>query len=567
MEFHTPSWVPQVSVLIPDDKLVGDFVVERKHNLFELSDEKPAVVCALSGKSYTIPDIKNRVSNLSKALSKRFGWSPNSDSPWNKVVAILSPNTIDFLIACWAVHRLGGICLLLHSTSLASEIIPHLEKAKCNIIFTVQPLLPTCLEVDQAISLQVFLFDLPKEIPDPSKTNQRLTQLVEEGSILGDLEDVKWSPAQGREQVAYLCPTSGTSGKQKLAQLTHFNVISNIVQTVIFERHCRGHNEIVSGILPLSHSYGLILGHLSAWVGDTVILHPRFDMQLMLQSIAQWKIERLYLVPAIVAALTANPFLFKIFDVSSVKSVVTGSAPFGPRMAESLKAVQPDWQVLPGYGLTEFGVIVSYTSPDSIYLGSDGCLLPLVQARLVSEDGEIVDSHDQSGELLLRSPSIMKGYLGDDAAYRSAFDEDGWLRTGDVATFRKDAKGVEHLFIVDRKKDILKVKGIQVSSAEIEIHLLGHPAVDEAAVVSVPDDDAGERPFAFVVRSPKVKAELDDETLKLEISKHVEETMSEPHWLRKNIAFETQIPKSHNGKALKYKLKSLLVSRDARVDG
>lgn len=94
MEFHTPSWVPQVSVLIPDDKLVGDFVVERKHNLFELSDEKPAVVCALSGKSYTIPDIKNRVSNLSKALSKRFGWSPNSDSPWNKVVAILSPNTV-----------------------------------------------------------------------------------------------------------------------------------------------------------------------------------------------------------------------------------------------------------------------------------------------------------------------------------------------------------------------------------------------------------------------------------------------------------------------------------------
>ena len=121
---------------------------------------------------------------------------------------------IDFLISCWAVHRLGGICLLLHSTSSASEIIAHLEKAKCNIIFTSQPLLPTCLEVDKAISIEVFLFDLPNEIPDPSKTNQRLANLVEEGSILGDLEDVKWSAAQGREQVAYLCPTSGTSGKQ-----------------------------------------------------------------------------------------------------------------------------------------------------------------------------------------------------------------------------------------------------------------------------------------------------------------------------------------------------------------
>ena len=101
---------------------------------------------------------------------------------------------------------------------------------------------------------------------------------------------------------------------------------------------------------------------------------------------------------------------------------------------------------------------MSITSPNSIYLGSDGCLVPLVQARLVGEDGSIVNSHDQSGELLLRSPSIMKGYLGDDVANLSTFDEDGWLRTGDIATFRKDATGVEHLFIVDRKKDIMKVK-------------------------------------------------------------------------------------------------------------
>ena len=90
----------------------------------------------------------------------------------------------------------------------------HLKKAKCNIIFTSQPLLPTCLEVDQAISIEIYLFDLPNEILDPSETRTRLAHLVEEGSVLGDLEDVKWSPAQGREQVAYLCPTSGTSGKQ-----------------------------------------------------------------------------------------------------------------------------------------------------------------------------------------------------------------------------------------------------------------------------------------------------------------------------------------------------------------
>lgn len=90
----------------------------------------------------------------------------------------------------------------------------HLQKAKCNIIFTCQPLLPTCLEVDQAIPIEIYLFNMPNEVPDPNGTKTRLAHLVEEGSIQGDLEDVKWSPGQGREQVAYLCPTSGTSGKQ-----------------------------------------------------------------------------------------------------------------------------------------------------------------------------------------------------------------------------------------------------------------------------------------------------------------------------------------------------------------
>lgn len=103
-------------------------------------------------------------------------------------------------------------------------------------------------------------------------------------------------------------------------------------------------------------------------------------------------------------------------------------------------------------------MIVSFSSSNSLYLGSDGCLLPEVQARLVKEDGELVDSHDQSGELLLRSPSIMKGYFSDDAANLSTFGEDGWLRTGDIAIFRKGPKGDDHLSIIDRKKDIMKVK-------------------------------------------------------------------------------------------------------------
>ncbi|KAM3067693.1 hypothetical protein ACMFMG_011433 [Clarireedia jacksonii] len=563
MVFVTPPWVPEIASPspLPDSTLVGDFISQRNHDLYNWSDEKPTMIDALSGIQYNMREIRDRVTALSKCLGKELGWEPNKGSPWDKVVGIYSYNTIDFLILCWAIHRLGGICLLLHSTSTAAEIEAHSHVANCKVIFTCKPLLSTCEEVSKNRFLRIFLLDFPKQAQEEVHVQKYKTvsQMISESPRSSELPPVVLQPGQGGKLVAYLCPTSGTSGKQKLAQLTHLNVISNVLQAATFENfYKKGRTETVLGILPLSHSYGLIIGHLIAWRGDCTVLHSRFDMQKMLASISTYKIERLYLVPTIIAALTNNSFLFDMYDVSSVKSVVTGSAAFGPRMAGAFKKVQPSWQILPGYGLTETGVIISFTSAHNVFLGSDGCLFPMVQARLVAEDESDISSHGQSGELLLRSPSIMLGYLGDEEANKRTFDPEGWLRTGDVATFKKDLNGIEHLFIVDRKKDIMKVNGLQVAPVEIEAQLLSHPAVEEVAVIAAADDDAGERPFAFIVRSQKVMAEVDEKTLKANINKEIELAMSEPHWLRKNIMFIEEIPKSHNGKALKYKLKSLL---------
>ncbi|KAM3065448.1 hypothetical protein ACMFMF_011170 [Clarireedia jacksonii] len=463
MVFVTPPWVPEIASPLPDSTLVGDFISQRNHDLYNWSDEKPTMIDALSGIQYNMREIRDRVTALSKCLGKELGWEPNKGSPWDKVVGIYSYNTIDFLILCWAIHRLGGICLLLHSTSTAAEIEAHSHVANCKVIFTCKPLLSTCEEVSKNRFLRIFLLDFPKQAQEEVHVQKYKTvsQMISESPRSSELPPVVLQPGQGGKLVAYLCPTSGTSGKQ---------------------------------------------------------------------------------VPTIIAALTNNSFLFDMYDVSSVKSVVTGSAAFGPRMA----------------GLTETGVIISFTSAHNVFLGSDGCLFPMVQARLVAEDESDISSHGQSGELLLRSPSIMLGYLGDEEANKRTFDPEGWLRTGDVATFKKDLNGIEHLFIVDRKKDIMKVNGLQVAPVEIEAQLLSHPAVEEVAVIAAADDDAGERPFAFIVRSQKVMAEVDEKTLKANINKEIELAMSEPHWLRKNIMFIEEIPKSHNGKALKYKLKSLL---------
>ncbi|KAL4812985.1 hypothetical protein BDW67DRAFT_193115 [Aspergillus spinulosporus] len=569
MIFTSPVWGPEI-MAIPASCPIHEFLVKRENrHLYDWSEEKPALVCAVSGQSYTIKTIADRVDALARSLGRELGWFPNTGSPWNKVVGIFSFNTLDFLIASWAIHRIGGICLLMHPTSSAAEIKRHIALTECRVIFTCRSLLPTANEVLAESEIQdprVFLLDLPEELGKkpslPDQGQQTVEQLISAGAALPSIDALEWAEGQGKEQVAYLCPTSGTSGLQKLAMITHYNIIANIIQATTFEAGPKkGRTEIALGFLPLSHSYGLILAHLTAWRGDTYILHARFDMQAALASIEKYRIERLYLVPPIISALVNNPFLLDLCDTSSVTSVVTGSGPFGPRLAGALSRVRPSWQVLPGYGLTETAVIVSITDPDVAYPGADGCLVPGIEARLINSDGNEVEAYNEPGELLLKSPSIMKGYLGQEKATQEVFDEQGWLRTGDIAVFRltsKEGKNTPHLDIVDRKKDIIKVKGLQVAPVEIESHLAAHPAVAEVAVVGVRDEDAGERPYAFIVRSPKVMADLDEEALKSDLNRHVEATLSEPHWLRKNIQFVEEFAKSSNGKPLKYKLKECL---------
>ncbi|KAL3470128.1 putative AMP dependent ligase/synthetase [Aspergillus californicus] len=553
MVFTSASWCRELARPTPETKLAGDFVLEG--NGIE-SGDRPLLVCAATGKSYSIRDLESRVDLLARSLGRVLGWSPNEGSPEDKVVGICSFNAIDFVPLSWAIHRIGGTCLVLHATSSATEIQSLMRQANCKALFTCTELLATCEAVMSAMQLDpslLFLLDMPGDQAQTQTVS--VSQLVADGENLPSILQVALQDGESRHRVAYLCPTSGTSGFQKLAQITHFSVMANTIQAVAVDEYARKcESEVTLGVLPLSHAYGLIVFDVMIWRRDTTVLHARFDMPAALRSIQQYRIQRLYLVPAIVAALVNNPILFKLADLSSVRTVVCGSAPLSKDMVAALKRVRPDWDLLPGYGLTEAAVIVSLTSQHSISPGSVGSLLPHVEARLAREDGTEILDYDVPGELFLRSPSVMKGYLGDTVA----FDADGWLITGDVACVRRGDDGEEHLFIVDRKKDIMKVKGIQVPPAELETQLLNHAAIDEAAVIGIPDDEAGERPFAFLVRSKTVDVDIDVSVLKEGIRQHIQQTLSEPFWLRENVMFVDAIPKSHSGKALKFKLRELI---------
>ncbi|KAL2845911.1 hypothetical protein BJY01DRAFT_177131 [Aspergillus pseudoustus] len=564
MIFTSPSWVPEIPDEIPDTITVGDFALQANANLPPQCGGKAPFVDAITGKSYSTKNLLERVDWLSRSLAQELGWSPNEGSPEDKVVAIYSWNTLDFFALCWAVHRLNGICLPVHPFSIVPEIVAHMRRANCKIIFTCQSLVANTLEAAKELSIsndRVYTMALPEGyLPNPEPIDQfkSVDQLITEGKKLETIPALIWEKGQAKRQVAYYCATSGTSGKQKLAKITHYNFIANVLQGCMFESYAKsGRTEVAIGAIPFTHGYGLALGHVMVFRGDSLIVIPRFDMQLMLKMIPQYRIERLYLVPPILAAFAANPFLLNLYNISSVQSIVTGAAALDRHLATKLHNLQPHWKFNHAYGLTETGVIATWTSAHDQWHGSSGSVLPQFGIRLVKPNGEDAEGLDEPGEVHFSSPSIFAGYLGDDDSNKNTFDDKGWLKSGDIGVFRKAPSGNEHLFILDRIKDMIKVKGEQVVPRDIESVLLSHPAIVDAAVIGVPDELAGERAKAYIVRSATEMADMDEEDLADHVDEYVQGKLHESHWLHDRIEFLAKLPKSESGKVLKKDLRAL----------
>ncbi|KAF1732900.1 4-coumarate--CoA ligase-like 2 [Beauveria bassiana] len=565
MVFSSPAWVPSLDQSAPDQTTVGDFVLSN-----HVTPKKDApFLDAISGHVYTMEMLKTRVDSLARGLAKDLDWSPNVGSPWDKVVAIYSLNTTDYFLLCWAIHRLNGICMPLHSTCTPEEIKLHMTTARCTTIFTCSGLVSACLEAATELHIpteRVYRLTLPSTYTDESDLVhstrlKSLEDLIDQGSQLPHLEPLRWPAGQGKSQVAFLCSTSGTSGRQKLAMLTHYGLITNLLQMVAFEGFANDScGQTVAAAIPFSHSYGILIGHLGVLRAEQHIVFPRFDMQLMLGSVATHQVNRLYLVPPILAALVANSFLMEPFDLSSVSSVVTGAAALDPTVAGRLKLLQPRWEFLHAWGLTETSIVVTLSSMHDVWYGSSGSLLPGCLLRLVDANGKDVETYDESGEVYYKAPNMFLGYLGDQESTDEAFDDDGWLRTGDMGAIQVSPNGLEHLFIRDRIKDMIKVKGMQVIPADVETVLMTHPAVADVAVIGVPDELAGERAMAFVVRSASVMTDLSADDLQESINEHVESKLHETHWLGDRIELVAEIPKSQSGKILKKLLRAQVAS-------
>ena len=440
------------------------------------------------------------------------------------VFAIISPNLPEYAVAFHGVAMAGGVVTTASPLASVDELVSQLIDSKARWLLTVPALLDNARTAAARSSVgEIFVFG------DAAGA----TSFVELLRSNATLPEPGIDPANDLLCLPY---SSGTTGRAKGVMLTHRNAVAMLSQLAPLATDVVGRSAIA--VLPFYHAYGMqIQMNGTLHRGTTTVTMPRWDLEQFLALIQQYRITTLILVPPIVLALAKHPRVAD-FDLSSVEVIASGAAPLGADLQRAAsERVAP---VRQGYGMTEASVGVSDWAQDGAGMvdGAVGYLLPNVQARIVDVDSGADLEPGARGELLVRGPNVMRGYLNAREATDAMLDSEGWLHTGDVARF--DAQG--RLFIVDRLKELIKVKGYQVAPAHLEALLLSHPAVADAAVIGIPDDEAGERPKAFVVRRGEVSEQL--------LIDHVAAQVA-PYERLRSIEFIEAIPKSPSGKILR----------------
>jgi acyl-CoA synthetase (AMP-forming)/AMP-acid ligase II len=507
---------PFSDVEIPDVSL-SDFVLARAGEL----GDKPALIDAVSGRTITYAQLVESVRAVAAGLAERgFGKGD--------VFAHYAPNLPEYAVAFHAVATVGGVNTTANPLLTADELTSQLRHCGARLLVTVPDQLEKARAAAEAAGVQeVFVYG-------EANGATPFGSLLQAGS---EPPEVAIDPA---EDVVALPYSSGTTGLPKGVMLTHRNLVANICQTIAVQRR---QDERVIAVLPFFHIYGLVvLMNLPLYRGATIVTMPRFDLPEFLRVVQQYRITRAWVVPPIVLALVKSPVVDE-FDLSSLELLLSGAAPLSAEV-EVACGNRIGCRMQQGYGLTETSP-TTHTVPDDLagqMPGSIGPAIPNTECRIVDiATGEDAPA-DEAGELCIRGPQVMKGYLNDPAATARTIDPDGWLHTGDVA--RVDEHG--SVRIVDRVKELIKYKAYQVAPAELEGLLLTHPAIADAAVIGIADEEAGEIPKAFVVPS----APLTTEDVTAFVAEHVA-----PYKKVRAVELIDEIPKAPSGKILRRVLK------------
>ncbi|WP_077798055.1 4-coumarate--CoA ligase family protein [Streptomyces sp. JHA26] len=452
------------------------------------------------------------------------------------VLALHSPNTVAFPLAFYAATRAGASVTTVHPLATAEEFAKQLGDSRTRWIVTISPLLGVARRAAELAGgiQEIFVCD---GAPGHRSLVDMLASTAPEPEVAID-------PA---EDVAALPYSSGTTGTPKGVMLTHRQIATNLAQ--LQPAVGAGPGDRVLAVLPLFHIYGLTaLMNAPLRLGATVVVLPRFDLEQFLAAIQDHRITGLYVAPPIVLALAKHP-LVADYDLSSLKYVVSAAAPLDAKLAAACSRRLGLPPVGQAYGMTELSPgthVVPLDAMADAPPGTVGKLIAGTEMRIVSltTPGEDLGV-GEAGEILIRGPQVMKGYLGRPDATAAMIDADGWLHTGDVG--HVDADG--WLFVVDRVKELIKYKGFQVAPAELEALLLTHPGITDAAVVGDHDDDGNEVPHAHVVRRTPADGPTEGEVMM-----YVAERVA-PYKRVRRVTFVDAVPRAASGKILRRELR------------
>jgi acyl-CoA synthetase (AMP-forming)/AMP-acid ligase II len=505
--------------------------------------DKPALVDAASGRTLTYGALRDQAQHFAANLTS-CGFRPRD------VVAILMPNLPEYAVAFHGVLLAGGVCTTVNPGYTAGEIHHQCLDAGATRLVTV----PACLDVARAAAAGTGVQEILVVGGEPAAIAAAASAARAAG--LGGPSVTPFAamllpPAGGPpplrhaaspDDLVVLPYSSGTTGVSKGVMLTHRNLVANVVQTsaLVGLRE----SDVMMAVLPFFHIYGMqVMMNCGLAAGATLVTMPRFDLEVFLRAHQQHRITYCYVAPPIVVALAKHPMVGQ-FDLSALRFMLSGAAPLSADVAaEAGRRI--GCEIVQGYGMTELSPVSHFTPPGRNRAGASGLTVPNTECLIVDpESGEALGP-GSDGELWIRGPQVMRGYLNQPEATAATLDAEGWLHTGDIAHF--DADG--YLFIVDRLKELIKYKGFQVPPAELEALLLTHPAIADAAVIGLPDAEAGELPAAFVVLKPGAQA-TDHEVMAF-VAKQV------AHYKQlRRVTFIDAVPKSASGKILRRLLRA-----------
>ncbi|KAI3416759.1 uncharacterized protein J3R85_015124, partial [Psidium guajava] len=529
-EFVFRSKLPDIH--IPDHLPVHAYCFE---HISEFAD-RPCVIDGATGRTYTYGEVELTARRVAAGLD---GLGVGQGD----VIMLLLHNSPEFVFTLLGASYRGAVSTTANPFYTPAEIAKQASASRAKVVVTLAVYAEKVRQFAEENGVKIVCIDTAPE------GCLHFSELIGADENAAPAVDIK------PDDVLVLPYSSGTTGLPKGVMLTHRGQVTSVAQQVDGDNpNLYFHKEdVVLCVLPLFHIYSLNVTLCALRVGAAILIMQKFEIKALVELVQRYRVTIMPIVPPIMLAIAKSAEVEQ-YDLSSIRTVMSGAAPMGKELEDTVRAKLPDANLGQGYGMTEAGPVLAMClafakEPFEIKSGACGTVVRNAEMKIVDPETGASLPRNQPGEICIRGNQIMKGYLNDPEATARTIDKEGWLHTGDVGYIDDD----NELFIVDRLKELIKYKGFQVAPAELEAMLITHPIISDAAVVPMKDEDAGEVPVAFVVKSNG--SIITEDEIKQYISKQV------VFYKRiKRVFFTDAIPKAPSGKILRKDLRAKLAS-------